>query len=138
MTDRGKFVFDTNVIVSALLMKKSVVRKALDKARAAGKILLSLEVIEELHDVLSRPAFDRYIDEEDRLKFLTLLVREATLVEITEHIKECRDSKDDKFLELAVNGKADLIVSGGKDLQILNPFRNIPIISLRELLDTDI
>ncbi|MEN9564726.1 MAG: hypothetical protein RIR73_2970 [Chloroflexota bacterium] len=138
MANQGRFVFDTNVIVSALLMKKSVARDALDKARTAGDILLSIDVIEELHDVLSRPAFDRYIDEEDRLKFLSLLVKEATLVEINEIVKECRDPKDDKFLELAVNGNATLIVSGDKDLQVLNPFRNIPILSPREFLDTDL
>jgi len=137
MANQGKFVFDTNVVVSALLMKKSVARDALDKARTAGDILLSIDVIEELHDVLSRPAFDRYVDEEDRLKFLSLLVKEATLVEIAEKVKECRDPKDDKFLELAINGNATLIVSGDKDLQVLHPFRNIPILSPREFLDTD-
>jgi len=138
MAERGNYVFDTNVIVSALLFKKSVVREALDKARTTGTILLSLEVIEELHNVLSRPAFDRYIEEEDRLKFLALLIKEANLVEITERIKECRDPKDDKFLELAVNGNANFIVSGDKDLQVLHPFRNIPILSPREFLDTDL
>ena len=138
MTDRGRFVFDTNVAVSALLIKKSVARDALDKARTSGDILLSLEVIEELGDVLSRPAFDRYIEEEDRLKFLSLLVKEATLVEITEKVKECRDPKDDKFLELAISGDATLIVSGDKDLQVLNPFRNIPILSPREFLDANL
>ncbi len=137
MANRGRFVFDTNVVVSALLMKKSVARDALDRARTSGDILLSLKVIEELHDVLSRPAFDRYIDEEDRLKFLSLLVKEATLVEISEKVKECRDPKDDKFLELAINGKATFIVSGDKDLQVLHPFRNIPILSPREFLDTN-
>lgn len=137
MADWGRFVFDTNVVVSALLMKKSAARDALDKARTSGDILLSLEVIEELRDVLSRPAFDRYIDEEDRLKFLSLLVKEATLVEVTERLKACRDPKDDKFLELAVNGNATLIVSGDKDLQVLHPFRNIPILSPREFLDTN-
>jgi len=138
MANRGRFVFDTNVVVSALLMKKSVARDAVDKARAKGVFLLSMEVIEELSDVLSRPAFDRYIDEEDRLKFLALLVKEAALVEITERIKECRDSKDDKFLELAVNVSANFIVSGDKDLQVLHPFRNIPILSPREFLDTNL
>ena len=138
MAERGNYVFDTNVIVSALLFKKSVVREALDKARTTGTILLSLEVIEELHNVLSRPAFDRYIEEEDRLKFLALLIKEANLVEITERIKECRDPKDDKFLELAVNGNANFIVSGDKDLQVLHPFRNIPILSPREFLDTNL
>lgn len=68
MTDRGKrFVFDTNVIVSALLIKRSVARDSLDRARKFGEILLSVDVIDELFDVLSRPAFDRYIDEEDRI-----------------------------------------------------------------------
>jgi len=136
MADRGKrFVIDTNVVVSALLTKKSVARDALDKARGSGEILLSLKVIEELVDVLGRPVFDRYIDEEDRIRFLNLLVKESTLVEITEKIKECRDPKDDKFLELAVNGKADFIISGDGDLQVLNPFRKINIVSPREFLD---
>ena len=132
-----RFVVDTNVLVSALLMKKSVARDCLDKAKESGEILLSLEVIEELYDVIGRPAFDRYIDEDDRIRFLNLLVKESTLVEITEKIKECRDPKDDKFLELAVNGKADFIISGDSDLQVLNPFRNISIVSPREFLVAD-
>lgn len=139
MADRERrFVFDTNVIVSALLIKKSVARDSFDKARGLGEILLSLEVVEELYDVLSRPAFDRYIDEEDRIRFLNLLVKEAVLVDITEKIRECRDPNDDKFLELAVNGKADFIISGDKDLKVLNPFRNISIVSPREFLEADL
>lgn len=137
MANKGKFVLDTNVIISALLMKKSVARDALDKAREAGDILLSLDVIDELQEVISRPAFNRYIDEEDRIKFLALLVKEAVLIEVSERIKECRDPKDDKFLELAVNGKADLIISGDKDLQVLHPFRGIQILSPREFLDNN-
>ena len=138
MAKKGRFVFDTNVIVSALLIKKSVARRAYDRAREAGDILLSFEVIEELYDVLGRPAFDRYIDEEDRIRFLNLLVKESTLVDITEKIQECRDPKDDKFLELAVSGKADFIISGVGDLQVLNPFRKIAILSPREFLDANI
>jgi len=138
MAKQGRFVFDTNVIVSALLIKRSVARRAFDKARVAGDILLSFEVIEELYDVLGRSAFDRYIDEDDRLQFLTVLVKESTLVEISEKIKECRDPSDDKFLELAINGKADFIISGDSDLQVLNPFRKIPIVSPREFLEADI
>jgi hypothetical protein len=91
MPDRGRYVFDTNVIVSALLIKRSTTRDALDKARRSGEILLSLDTIEELRDVLSRHDFDRYIDEEDRLHFLALLVKESKLVEITENVRECRD-----------------------------------------------
>jgi hypothetical protein len=53
----------------------------------------------------------------------------AELVAVIERIAACRDPKDDKFLELAVNGHADLIVTGDADLLALNPFREIPIIS---------
>ena len=50
-------------------------------------------------------------------------------MEIKEEIQACRDAKDDKFLELAVNGNADLIVTGDDNLLILNPFREIEIIT---------
>ena len=53
----------------------------------------------------------------------------AELVAITERIAACRDPKDDKFLELAVNGHADLIVSGDADLLAVDPFRDIPIVT---------
>ena len=48
---------------------------------------------------------------------------------LTERVTACRDATDDKFLELAVNGKADVIVSGDADLLVLNPFRGIPIVT---------
>jgi len=57
------------------------------------------------------------------------LLAAAELVPITERIAACRDPTDDKFLELAVNGHADLIVSGDSDLLVLNPFRDIPIVT---------
>jgi putative PIN family toxin of toxin-antitoxin system len=53
----------------------------------------------------------------------------AELVTSTERIAACRDPADDKFLELAVNGHAALIVSRDRDLLALNPFRQIPIVT---------
>jgi predicted nucleic acid-binding protein len=50
------------------------------------------------------------------------------MVTIAERIAACRDPTDDKFLELAANGRADLIVSGDADLLALAPFRGIPIV----------
>jgi predicted nucleic acid-binding protein len=51
------------------------------------------------------------------------------LVTVVERIAACRDPTDDKFLELVVNGHADIIVTGDLDLLVLNPFRGIPIIT---------
>lgn len=129
-----RFVFDTNVVVSASLLKQSVARQAFDKALEQGKLLVSQATVEELHEVLRRKGFDKYVQEEERIQFITALVREAMLVEITETITECRDPKDDKFLELAVSGKASCIVSGDNDLLVMHPFWGIPVLTPRQFL----
>jgi len=135
MAARSRFVFDTNAVISAALLKRSVSRRAFDKAIAEGKLLVSAETIDELNRVLSRPDFARYLTEEERLEFLAVLLREAELVEITQRVGECRDPQDDKILELAVSGKASCIISGDQDLLVLHPFREIPIVTPRDFLD---
>lgn len=125
MSDR--FVFDTNALISAVILKNSVSRKALDKAHNIGQLLLSVETIQELNDVLKRDKFNKYVTEQERTAFLAALVREAKVVETHERIMACRDPKDDKFLELAVAGNA-CIVTGDQDLLILHPFRGISIV----------
>ncbi len=135
MTSNLRFVFDTNAIVSALFLKQSVSRSAFDHAIAVGKLLISEATIGEFDDVLRRPKFNKYIAEDDRVRFLAKLLREAILVEALETIAVCRDPKDNKFLELAVGGNASCIVTGDKDLLALNPFRLIPIMSPRAFLE---
>ena len=129
-----RFVFDTNVIVSAALLAGSVPRLAFDKALDERRILISVPTLLELAEVLSRPKLNKYLREEERMRFLIALLKEVEMVEVTETISDCRDVKDNKFLELAVSGKADCIVSGDEDLLILNPFRGISILTPREFL----
>jgi len=133
MTSELRFVFDTNVLISTLLLPQSVPRRAFDLAQERGKLLISAATIEELNSVLRRPRFDKYLREDDRLQFLAALVRESEVVQISEAVKECRDPKDDKFLELALNGKATCIVSGDADLLALNPFRGISVLTPQAL-----
>ncbi|MDJ0688901.1 MAG: putative toxin-antitoxin system toxin component, PIN family [Xenococcaceae cyanobacterium MO_188.B32] len=130
------YVFDTNVLVSALLFANSSPREAFELALNTGRILISKETVDELNNVLSRPKFKRYISPEKRERFLLSLVQKSILIEIKEKIEECRDPKDNKFLELAINGKATAIVSGDKDLLILHPFRGIPIITVSQFLNS--
>ena len=135
MPTERRFVFDTNVVVSALLLKRSIVRQAFDKANEQGKLLVSQAMVEELNEVLRRKRFDKYVTEDERIEFITALVREAALVEIADTVTVCRDPKDNKFLELAVSGKATCIVSGDDDLLVLHPFRGIPVLTPRQFLD---
>jgi putative PIN family toxin of toxin-antitoxin system len=87
-------------------------RKAVDN----GPLLVSEATINELADVLAQPKFDRYISLEDRKQFLRLLGRMAVFVPVVYPVQACRDPRDDKFLEVALNGKTDLILSGDADL----------------------
>ena len=122
-------VIDTGVAVSAVLLPRSVPRQAFDRAVAQGCLLVSAATVAELDEVLRRPKFNHYVPEEKRLEFLSALVREAEVVEITDAIAECRDPRDDKFLELAVSGRASHIISGDSDLLALHPFRGIAIVT---------
>jgi putative PIN family toxin of toxin-antitoxin system len=89
----------------------------------------------ELADVLSRPKFDRYINLEDRQQFLRLLGGIVELVPVVVTIHACRDPKDDKFLDLAVSGNANLILTGDDDLLALHPFRGIAILTPAQYLE---
>ena len=86
MTNKPGYVIDTNTLVSALLLKNSTPRKAFDKALETGEILVSLEVVDELNDVLGREKFNKYVSEEERIEFLIALLQEAVFVEISEVI----------------------------------------------------
>ncbi len=92
-------------------------------------MLASTDTLTELADVLSRPKFDRYLSIQERQTFLILFARLAEHVTISRPIRVCRDPKDDKFLELAVNGRAGLIVTGDADLLALHPFYGISILT---------
>lgn len=126
-------VLDTNVLVSAALLTGPP-RKAFDKLLDNGTILVSEPVILELAEVLNRERFDRYVTYEDRMKFLVGFLKVAEMVEVVDSIEACRDPKDDKLLELAISGLADVLVTGDKDLLVLNPFHGISIITPSEYL----
>lgn len=101
-----------------------------------GEILFSASTLRELQEVLWRKKFDQYLTVEERKEFITNFVLHGTPVEPVEKITECRDPKDNKFLELAVSGNADFIISGDEDLLVLNPFRDIPILTPHEFIET--
>lgn len=127
-------MFDTNVLISALLLPDSKPRKALEEALHNGKVLLSYAVLAELYEVVGRKQFRRYVDEEDIRAFVAALTREAEWIDVDVRITACRNSKDNRFLELGVSGHATHIVTGDYDLLALNPFQGIRIVRPQELL----
>lgn len=123
-----RIVFDTNVLVSAALKQNSIPASAIRDAEQNHVLLKSDATERQLWDVLARPYFTSLVGVAVRA-WLSGIMAKAELVEITERVAECRDPTDDKFLELAVDGKAEVIVSGDADLLDLDPFRGIPIVT---------
>jgi uncharacterized protein len=129
VTPRERIVVDTNVLISRLLVPASVSGRAVRRAVATGQLVVSEAMMEELATVLGRRKFDPYLSIADRQEFIRLLGRIAEMIPVLRVVRACRDPRDDKFLEVAVNGRADLIVTGDRDLLELDPFMGIGILT---------
>jgi uncharacterized protein len=136
-TNERRFVLDANILVSALLFAQGKPRQSLKKAQAIGVVLMSDSTFDELERVVSRPKFDKYVLLPKRVEFLQNLAETVQFVEVTAQILECRDPKDNQYLELAVSSNAECIVTGDDDLLVLNPFRGIRILTAQAFLDRD-
>lgn len=123
------FVLDTNVLVSAFLTKQSKSRNAFDKAVESGKIVVSKTTLDKFKEVLFRPKFNKYISAESKIEVFNDFEKLIIIVETSVSITDCRDPKDNKFLELAISANASCLITGDRDLLILNPFRGISVLS---------
>ncbi len=134
MRTRERIVVETNVLISRLLAADSVPGQAVRAARREGRLLVSESIMNECAEVLSREKLDRYINIEDRKQFLRQLARIAEFIPIIQRVRERRDPKDDKLLEVALNGKADLMLTGDADLLAMHPWRGVAILSPADYL----
>lgn len=130
-----RVVLDTNTLVSASLNEKSVSRQAFNQAAQNGKVLASGKTLEELKEVLFREKFEKFIPIEERRVFHSDYLELAVVLDVKIEIHDCRDPKDNKFLELAVAGNADVIVTGDKDLLVLHPYQDILILNSASFLE---
>jgi putative PIN family toxin of toxin-antitoxin system len=126
---RERVIIDTNVVISGLFSTTSTPAQALEKAIAKGQLVASRETLRELLEKLLLPKFDQYVSRERREALLQRLAPLVEIVEVVQQVRASRDATDDKFLEAAVNGRANVLVTGDRDLLDLNPFRSIAIVT---------
>ena len=108
----------------------------MDRAIKLGNLAFANSTMNELIEVLFRKKFDKYfLNNEERWNAIRLISSNAVFFSPTEIITDCRDPKDNKFLELAVSADASCIVTGDKDLLVLHPFRGIPILNATDFLN---
>lgn len=121
-------VFDASTVVSAALKTDSVPQQALLRAAESDVFALSNAVDAEIAEVLGRPKFARLLSREPCERGLDILRRDAVWYDPVLRITECRDPKDDKYLELALAAGAEVIVSSDGDLLVLHPWRGVHIL----------
>ena len=109
--------------------------QAVERAVEVGVFLLTDATRAELVEVLRRPKLRKYLPAWRRDEVVRRVVGASERVDVAERIVACRDPKDDKFLDAAVAGGADYLVSGDEDLLVLDPFRGVPVLTPAAFLD---
>jgi uncharacterized protein len=130
-------VIDTNVLPSALIRRQGITGQVLRHLRDGRFIIIySVPLLVELVDVLGRPQIQRKyrIQSDDVAALINLIRLRGELVSPNRQIDACRDPKDNRFLEAAVEGRVDAIVSGDADLLDMKEFEAIPILRVAEFL----
>jgi uncharacterized protein len=126
------------VFVSAVVLIRILSAQGCEQALRLKASCISEDTTRELAEVLFRPKFDRYSGRKERDDFFNQLVAVAEFIPIVQVVRECRDPRDDKFLEVALNGRADVIVTGDGDLLAMNPWRGIAIVSPKDCLIVEV
>ncbi len=129
-------VFDASSLVSAAFRPDSIPNQAVRLGFMNDQVGVSMPVLNELLDVLHRPRLARFINPEQRADILGLLETLGKFFSPTIRITDCRDAKDNKYLELALASGAATIVSSDMDLLVLHPWRGVKILRPVEYLDT--
>ena len=126
-----KVVIDTNIWISYLLgsLLQGMDEKILSKEI---KVVVSDEMLKEISEVSSRPKFKNIFTAKRIKELFSLLDSYAVVVSPSQKVNVCRDGKDNFLLEVALEGEADYLVTGDKDLLVLDPFHNTKIVKPKD------
>ena len=133
-----RVVIDPNLLVSYLLTHRGPIAQLLDVhlAREDFILVICAQLLEELNRVLKYDKFERYFNDETRLRFIALVAAIGEAVEIPEEVPPItRDPKDDYLIACAIAGNADFIISGDKDMLELKTESAFQIMSARQFVD---
>lgn len=131
---RPKVILDTNLLISRALTPNSLTASAVRMIIDHCDLLVSQATMDEFATVLTRVQSKGYVKQDEALLLITAYKELVEWVPIIERVQECRDPKDDKFLELAVNGHADYLITGDQDLLVLHPFRGVSILTAKDFI----
>jgi len=129
-----RVVFDTNIFISALVIPGSLAEKAILRVTEGGDILvISKDIINEVLSVLS----SKFSRDKEALSHVAVMLSElGELVKPIKKIKVFKDDPDNRILECAIHGKADVLVTGDKVMLLLKEYEGIKMIGLKEYVES--
>ena len=135
-----RVIIDTNLWISFLITNNLNILSELFLFERF-QIIFSDELFNEFLDVARRPKFKKYFDEKSVQLLIQNISEKLEFIEVASAITICRDLKDNFILALSIDGNADYIVTGDKDLLSLNGFKGKKIITINEfikIIDTEV
>jgi len=127
-------VFDSNILISALVFPGKQAEKAILRIiEGRERLLVSKPILDEVLEVLARK-FAR--DPEELARVAVLLSELGDMVRPKRRIRKLKDDADNRILECAASGAADLIVTGDQDFLDLGAFEGVRLLSLRAYLES--
>jgi len=134
-SSKPRVILDTNLLISRALTPSSITASAVRMIIDHCHLLVSQATMDEFATVLNRVQSKGFVKQNEALALIHAYKELVEWVPIIERVTECRDPKDDKFLELAVNGKAGYIITGDQDLLVLHPFRDTKILNPKDCIN---
>ena len=128
-TEPAYIVIDTNVLISAGLLPQSKTAQVLALAVAHFVIAQNQDTWHELETRIARPKFDRYFGDSGRLRHLVKIAQSIQGFEVRAAAEVSRDKTDDKFIALAIDSGASILISGDPDLKDVQAYEGIEILS---------
>jgi uncharacterized protein len=129
MSKPATVVIDTNVLISAGLLPQSKTAQVLALAVEHFVIAQNQDTWHELETRIARQKFDRYFGESGRLQHLVKIAQSSQFFEASAKVSISRDATDDKFIALAIDAGARILISGDLDLKTVQTYEGIEILS---------
>jgi uncharacterized protein len=128
-----RIILDTNLWISFLITAKYEQLDALLLEQRC-QLLFSKELLHEFVTVSRRPKLRKYFKVDALSDLLELIDEYAEFVEVTTDVNLCRDPKDNFLLSLGIDGKAEYLITGDKDLLVLEKLENMQICTMTDFL----
>ncbi|HAH55773.1 MAG TPA: putative toxin-antitoxin system toxin component, PIN family [Flavobacterium sp.] len=131
---KEKIILDTNLWISFIISDKL---KSLDIILKENnvKFLYSSHLLEEIDNVIRRPKFKKYFSESNWYLLIELFTTYGIQIDVVSNLAICRDSKDNFLLNLAIDGKADFLITGDNDLLVLEKIENTRIVTFSDYIN---